>query len=114
MEVHEFMNFLDGDAFHCPSCKSILSSDDVEELLIKKMAKMMTSYVTQDYKCTKCGQLATKYLAKYCECKHSFEKVINSNDFIHNINCVYRIAKEHNLKFVEFTALKKLKSFKIL
>ena len=97
--------------FHCTNCKAEIPNDTVDELLVKRLDKVMTSFVVQDLKCKKCGQQATKYLAKYCDCSNSFELTVPMEEFTHILKVIYRIAHDHQLRFTEVAAKKRIQSY---
>jgi len=97
----DFMPELDADAsrkkgkaWKCSYCGSEYDRLAFEEKMIGHLQQMITSYNTQDLKCSKCGQLKENEFEEHCKCSGPWVTTINKDVLVKRL-AVYKSVAEY-------------------
>lgn len=50
------------EVWACPSCGKQFHSSTIEQILIERVNQLLIAYTIQDFKCTRCGEVGSRYI----------------------------------------------------
>uniref|UniRef100_A0A914I899 DNA polymerase epsilon catalytic subunit n=1 Tax=Globodera rostochiensis TaxID=31243 RepID=A0A914I899_GLORO len=94
-------NATPSSSFACPHCGAAYPLSLVEELLLERAARMHAAFTLQDWRCTACKKMGSKFLARYCDCNNRFEGVLGAERLGQNFSLLRRVCRRHGMVNVE-------------
>lgn len=70
----------DSILWHCTNCQKEYNKLIIEERLIFEFNRLLVQYLTQDYKCNKCGDMKSDELSNYCPCSGKWVNTIDTKE----------------------------------
>ncbi|KAL3113616.1 hypothetical protein niasHT_010645 [Heterodera trifolii] len=87
--------------FACRHCATPYPLSMVEELLLERAARMHAAFTLQDWRCTVCKKMGSKFLARFCDCNNRFEGVLGAERLRLNFALLRRVCGRHGMANVQ-------------
>ncbi|KAL3118748.1 hypothetical protein niasHT_000508 [Heterodera trifolii] len=87
--------------FACRHCATPYPLSMVEELLLERAARMHAAFTLQDWRCTVCKKMGSKFLARFCDCNNRFEGVLGAERLRLNFALLRRVCGRYGMANVQ-------------
>lgn len=87
--------------WNCVSCGKSFNRVAIEEELVTLYRRMITRYLMQDLKCSKCGQIKADNLSEYCRCSGKWSETISYQEIEKNIHVLSNVSQAYNLQLLK-------------
>ena len=81
----------------CSSCGGEYDRLVIEMTLIEMLHSLERSFTQQDLKCSKCKQVRSDNVSRYCQCSGPYQLTMNKVDLRRRLRTVVNVAIVHNL-----------------
>lgn len=88
------------DIWTCPNCRKACSSIYIEEELILQLQRLITTYLTQDYQCSKCHAVKSDNLSEYCKCSGSWNETLMFSEVETRARIFGHVAGRYGMKML--------------
>lgn len=84
-----------------PICLKPYSHLEIEELLIRRMQRLILRYQTQDLRCAKCASVRVDEFMEHCVCAGTWIESVKREDVWRDVGVLGGVARWWGLKMVE-------------
>ena len=81
----------------CMNCGGEYDKVAIEFALIDMARELERTFVQQDLRCSKCQQIQSDNVSRYCKCSGSYQFTINKSDVRRKLRTIVNVAREYNL-----------------
>lgn len=81
----------------CAACGSEYDRVAIEFMLIDMARSLERAFSQQDLRCSKCQQIQSDNVSKWCHCSGSYQFTINKADRRRKLRTIVNVAREYNL-----------------
>jgi DNA polymerase epsilon subunit 1 len=83
--------------WHCPHCSCEYDRLAIELMLIEMVYGLQLDATQQDLRCSKCKQIQSDNLSRYCHCSGPYQLTVNKADVRRKLKTLVNVAIVHNL-----------------
>lgn len=107
--ICDYCNFLrdidfcrdeENDIWSCVNCHKPYNKVSMEEELILQCNKLVTRYLTQDYKCSRCHLVKGDNMSEFCKCSGLWAETVKFLDVEHRVQVFKNVATVYGLKML--------------
>lgn len=84
----------------CKNCRKQCNQINMEEELILQINRLVSSYLTQDYQCSKCKAIKSDNLSEYCKCSGVWEETIPFHEIQDRVKIFSNVANRYGFKML--------------
>ncbi|KAK0199787.1 hypothetical protein DFS33DRAFT_1388090 [Desarmillaria ectypa] len=81
----------------CLNCRGEYDRQAIEFTLMKVLFDMERSFALQDLRCSKCRQIQSDNVSKFCQCSGAYQYTLNKGDVRRKLKTMINVAIVHNL-----------------
>ena len=81
----------------CNNCGGEYDRTTIEFVLIDMTRTLERSFAQQDLRCSKCQQIQSDNVSRYCKCSGSYQFTLNKADSKRKLRTIVNVAREYNL-----------------
>ena len=81
----------------CMNCGGEYDKVAIEFALIDMARELERTFVQQDLRCSKCQQIQSDNVSRYCKCSGSYQFTINKSDVRRKLRTIVNVAREYSL-----------------
>ena len=81
----------------CNNCGGEYDRTTIEFVLIDMTRTLERSFAQQDLRCSKCQQIQSDNVSRYCKCSGSYQFTLNKADTKRKLRTIVNVAREYNL-----------------
>lgn len=85
------------DVWHCSNCGAERDRFAIEFMLISMVYSLERSFAQQDLKCSKCQQIQSDNVSRYCPCSGTYELTLSKVEMKRKLRTIVNVAIVHNL-----------------
>lgn len=83
--------------WHCHNCGGEYDRSAIELMLMEVVHASERAFAQQDLKCSKCKQIQSDNVSRYCQCSGTYQYTISKADVRRKLRTVVNVALVHNL-----------------
>ncbi|KAK7202921.1 hypothetical protein BZA70DRAFT_86937 [Myxozyma melibiosi] len=88
-------------SWRCKHCARDFNRLAIEERMISDVMSVVTSYQTQDLRCSKCKQIKEDNLSEYCVCSGEWELSMSPEEIRKRLNVYRKVAEFYGLRMLD-------------
>lgn len=81
----------------CTNCGGEYDRVAIEFMLIDVTRNLERAFAQQDLRCSKCQQIQSDNVSRWCKCSGSYQFTMNKSDIRRKLRTIANVAKEYNL-----------------
>jgi DNA polymerase epsilon subunit 1 len=83
--------------WHCQHCGGEYDRSAIELTLMEVVYALERTFAQQDLKCSKCKQIQSDNVSRYCQCSGTYQFTISKVDVRRKLRTIVNVALVHNL-----------------
>ncbi|KAF5310229.1 hypothetical protein D9619_010413 [Psilocybe cf. subviscida] len=82
----------------CIACGGEYDRTAIEFMLIDMTRELERSFAQQDLRCSKCQQIQSDNVSRWCKCSGAYQYTVNKADVRRKLRTIVNVAREYNLQ----------------
>ncbi|KAF9044418.1 hypothetical protein BJ165DRAFT_1528961 [Panaeolus papilionaceus] len=82
----------------CNNCGGEYDRTAIEFMLIEVTRSLERSFAQQDLRCSKCQQIQSDNVSRYCKCSGNYQFTMNKSDVKRKLRTIVNVAREYDLR----------------